>query len=142
MDRTNGVVSQPVTASLTQAALFLVVIMNPRNDAAEAVRSLCADISGLTRAIGFRLPKRRLSCVMGIGSDAWDRMFPGARPAGLHRFRELRGEHHAPSTPGDLLFHIRATHMDLCFELGAQVMERLGMCRSTCTTSRPGTHCR
>lgn len=126
MDPMNAVTSQPVTARLTQAALFLVVVMNPGEDAVKAVRALCADISGLTRAIGFRFPERRLSCVLGIGSDAWDRVFPSARPAGLHRFRELRGEHHAPSTPGDMLLHIRASHMDLCFELGSQVMERLG----------------
>src|SRR5208282_4365327 len=28
--------------------------------------------------------------------------------------------------PGDLLFHIRAQHFDLCFELGTQIVERLG----------------
>ena len=29
------------------------------------------------------------------------------------------------STPGDLLFHIRARQIDLCFELAAQLMDRL-----------------
>ncbi len=39
---------------------------------------------------------------------------------------ELSGErHHAVSTPGDLLFHIRAGRHDLCFELGALIVERL-----------------
>ena len=28
--------------------------------------------------------------------------------------------------PGDLLFHIRAARMDLCFELATQIMSRLG----------------
>ena len=32
----------------------------------------------------------------------------------------------AVSTPGDLLFHIRAGRLDLCFELAAQIMKRLG----------------
>jgi putative iron-dependent peroxidase len=32
----------------------------------------------------------------------------------------------APATPGDLLFHIRAARMDLCFELATQIMARLG----------------
>ncbi|MGH3261010.1 MAG: Dyp-type peroxidase, partial [Trebonia sp.] len=45
----------------------------------------------------------------------------------LHPFRELTGSRHsAPSTAGDLLFHIRAHRMDLCFEYAAQVMKRLG----------------
>jgi putative iron-dependent peroxidase len=68
-----------------------------------------------------------LSCIMGIGSNAWDQLFGQPRPAMLHPFREIRGEkHHAVSTPGDLLFHIRAKRMDLCFELATQLMAPLG----------------
>ena len=64
---------------------------------------------------------------MGFGSDAWDRLFGPPRPAELHPFREIRaGARHAVSTPGDLLFHIRAKRMDLCFELATQIMARLG----------------
>ena len=33
---------------------------------------------------------------------------------------------HAVSTPGDILFHIRAKRMDLCFELATQIMDRIG----------------
>ena len=64
---------------------------------------------------------------MGIGSDAWDQLFGQPRPAELHPFREIRaGARHAVATPGDLLFHIRAKRMDLCFELATQIMARLG----------------
>ena len=45
----------------------------------------------------------------------------------LHPFQEIRAaERHAVSTPGDLLFHIRAKRMDLCFELATQIMARIG----------------
>jgi putative iron-dependent peroxidase len=63
---------------------------------------------------------------MAFGSDAWDRLFGPPRPKELHPFREIHGQHHAVSTPGDILFHIRATRMDLCFELATQIMSRLG----------------
>jgi len=64
---------------------------------------------------------------MAVGSEAWDRLFGHPRPAELRTFREiLAGERRAPSTPGDLLFHIRAQRMDLCFELATQIMARLG----------------
>ena len=64
---------------------------------------------------------------MGIGSDAWERLFGRPRPAELHPFREIKaGSRHAIATPGDLLFHIRAKRMDLCFELATQIMARLG----------------
>ncbi len=64
---------------------------------------------------------------MGVGSNAWDQLFGQPRPADLHPFREVRaGTRHAVSTPGDFLFHIRAKHMDLCFELATQIMARIG----------------
>jgi porphyrinogen peroxidase len=117
---------QPVAAALTAAAVFLVLTIDAGESCAEAVRGLAADLSGLVRAVGFREPEGRLSCVAGFGTDAWDRLAGPARPAGLHPFREiLAGPRKAVATPGDLLFHIRATRMDLCFELAAQMMARL-----------------
>jgi putative iron-dependent peroxidase len=114
---------QEVVTPLTAAAIFLVVSMNRGGE--ETVRGLLADMSGLRRAVGFRIPGG-LSCVTAIGSGAWDRLFDGPRPAGLHPFKELNGpRHRAPATPGDLLFHIRADRMDMCFELATQVMARL-----------------
>jgi porphyrinogen peroxidase len=120
-------VPQPVSAPLTRAAIFLVLTINPGPANRAAVRSFCADLPALIRAVEFRDLESGLSCVMGIGSDAWDRLFGDPRPAELHPFREIRaGLHHAVSTPGDLLFHIRAKRMDLCFEIATQIMARLG----------------
>jgi putative iron-dependent peroxidase len=120
-------IPQPVTAPLTRAAIFLVVTVNPGGDARRSVRSLCGDLAALVRSVGFRNQEANLSCVMGIGSDAWDRNLGPPRPAELHAFREFRaGRRHAVATPGDLLFHIRAQHFDLCFELGTQILARLG----------------
>jgi len=121
------VVAQPVSAPLTRAAIFLVVTINKGDDDVGVVRSFCADFAGLVRAVEFRDLEAGLSCVMGIGSDAWDRLFGDPRPAELHPFREFRaGSRHAIATPGDLLFHIRAKRMDLCFEIAAQIMAKLG----------------
>jgi putative iron-dependent peroxidase len=93
----------------------------------DAVRALCGDLPALVRSVGFRNIEANLSCVMGVGSDAWDRLFGAPRPAQLHPFREIKsGPRHAVATPGDLLFHIRAKHTDLCFELAAQIMARMG----------------
>ncbi|HET8609271.1 MAG TPA: Dyp-type peroxidase [Burkholderiales bacterium] len=125
-------VPQAVVGPLTRAAIFLVVTMNPGDASVVAVRSLCADLAALLRAVGFREQEGGLSCVMGIGSDAWDRLFGQPRPAELHPFREFHsGSRHAIATPGDLLFHIRATRMDLCFELASQITGRLGDAVST-----------
>jgi putative iron-dependent peroxidase len=118
--------SQPVSAPLTRAAIFLIVTINPGDENRATILSLCADLGALLRAVGFREPEGILSCIMGFGSDAWDRLFGAQRPAELHPFREIRsGARHAVSTPGDLIFHIRAKRMDLCFELATQIMARL-----------------
>ena len=115
---------QPVVSPLTVAAVFLVLTISPGGE--DAVRDLIPDLSGLGRSVGFRIPEASLQVVTAIGSDAWDRLFAGPRPRELHPFRELTGARHtAPATPGDLLFHIRASRMDLCFEFAAQVMKRL-----------------
>jgi len=119
-------VTQPVSSPLTNTAIFLVVTINPEDENRALVLSLCADLSALLRAVGFRSPEGSLSCIMGFGSDAWDRLFGWPRPAELHPFREIRsGPRHARSTPGDLIFHIRAKRMDLCFELATQIVARL-----------------
>ncbi|MCW4592241.1 Dyp-type peroxidase [Gluconacetobacter entanii] len=116
---------QPIDTKLTQAAVFLVVSLNGDMSANTQVRDLLGDLSSLVRGVGFRVPDGRLSCITGIGSDAWDRLFGLPRPKELHPFQEINGVHHAPSTAGDLLFHIRATRMDLCFELATAIVTRL-----------------
>jgi porphyrinogen peroxidase len=115
---------QSVLTPLTGSAIFLVVRVEPGGE--ETARELLERVTGLTRAVGFRVPAGNLSCVTSIGSDAWDRLFSGPRPAALHPFIELQGaKHKAVSTPGDLLFHIRAGQLDMCFELARQIMKEL-----------------
>jgi len=118
------VLPQPVLAPLSPAAVFLVATID--DDGEAAVHDGLTELSGLVRAVGFRDPAKRLSLVSSIGSDAWDRLFSGPRPAELHPFVELKGRrHHAPSTPGDLLFHIRAEAMDVCFELAGRIVDAM-----------------
>lgn len=119
--------AQAVAAPLTRAAIFLVATLNPGPENRATLRSFCGDFAALVRAVEFRDLEGGLSCVIGFGSDAWDGLFGRPRPAELHPFREIcAGARHAVSTPGDLLFHIRAKRMDLSFELAMQIMARLG----------------
>lgn len=109
---------------LTGAAIFLVVGIDDNGE--DVVRDLLSDLQGLQRSVGFRVPEGGLTAVAGVGSTAWDRLYSGPRPAELHPFVPLAGAvHSAPSTPGDILFHLRAQQMDLCFEMATQIMNRL-----------------
>ena len=114
---------QPILSHPTEAAIFLVLTVPAGSEA--DVTDVLADVAGLKRSVGFRVPEAELSCVVGIGAALWDRLGAGPRPAGLHPFRALNGPRHAAvATPGDLLFHIRARRFDLCFELAQRLTER------------------
>jgi putative iron-dependent peroxidase len=117
--------SQPVLSPITEAAIFLVLTVE--HGAADDVRDALTDVSALKRSVGFRIPEGQLTCVVGIGSSCWDSLYGEPRPAGLHPLSDVVGDRHtAVSTPGDLLFHVRAHRLDLCFELAGRLMDRLG----------------
>src|ERR1700744_2547302 len=121
------VLPQTVLGPLTRSASFLVLCVRREEAAYARLRDFCAGLSGLIRAVEFRDVDAGLTCVAGFGSDVWDRIFGAPRPAELHPFVEIRADgRHAVSTPGDVLFHIRAKRMDLCFELAAQIMAAIG----------------
>ncbi|KZM33429.1 MULTISPECIES: Dyp-type peroxidase [Oerskovia] len=120
---------QPVLYQLTTSAEFLVVRSTGTPEADATLLGVASDVNGLVRSVGFRQGRAELSCVVGLGSDFWDRVRPtgAARPAHLHPFTALAGARHtAPSTPGDVLFHLRADRADLTFELARQIMRALG----------------
>ncbi|EME19966.1 Dyp-type peroxidase [Rhodococcus triatomae] len=119
--------AQQLLEPLTASALFLVVTAGPERSDATTVAEVAADVGSLVRAVGFRELAGSLRCVVGVGSDFWDRLGKATRPAHLHPFVPLEGPvHRAPATPGDVLFHIKASRHDLCFELGRQIRDALG----------------
>ncbi len=115
--------TQDVLVPPESSAIFLVATVRAgvEADAREAI----ADVPGVIRAVAFRRPEARLTCVVGIGAHLWDRMYDAPRPRHLHPFEPIAGSvHTAVATPGDLLFHIRAHRPDLCFELATQIAAR------------------
>jgi len=118
---------QAVSNPVTRNAIFIVATIAQDNEHLATVRAWCEDVEGLVRSVGTRFPASGLSCVCGFGSDAWDRLFGQPRPMQLHPFKAIgSGERIAVSTPGDLLLHIRADEMDMCFELATQLISKLG----------------
>lgn len=119
--------AQSIDAPLSRAAVFLVVTVA---DEQAALTSVCAALDGiddLVKTVGFRDLGGRLSCIVGIGSDLWCRLQAARRPQELKPFVPIKGPvHTAPSTSGDLLFHIRAERPDLCFEFERLLLGSLG----------------
>ncbi|KAJ5735964.1 uncharacterized protein N7483_001089 [Penicillium malachiteum] len=118
---------QRVDAPLTQSATFLVVTATKKPDSIQTIRSTLAGLDSLAKNVSIRDLSAQFACTVGIGSDIWDNLTKLPRPAELHPFREVKGaKHTAVSTPGDLLFHIRAERRDICFEFERQLMDQLG----------------
>ena len=121
--------AQSIDAPLSLAAVFLVVTVASEQAALVKVAAVLGGLDDLVKTVGFRDLSGRLSCIAGIGRDLWDRLDAGARPKELRPFAPIKGTAHAaPSTPGDLLFHIRSERPDLCFEFERILLDSLGAC--------------
>lgn len=119
--------TQHVEGPLTLNAIFLVARVSDADAAAATVRGVLAGLEDLVKTVGFRAPRARLSCTVGIGSRVWETVVGGRTPAELHPFREIAGAvHTAVATPGDLLFHIRADREDLAVEFARLLLGSLG----------------
>jgi putative iron-dependent peroxidase len=122
-----GIDAQSVDAPLSTAAVFLVVTVSDEPAALVKVASVLGALDDLVKTVGFRDLNGRLSCIAGIGCDLWDRLDSRSHPKELKPFTMIKGPvHTAPSTPGDLLFHIRSERPDMCFEFERILLDNLG----------------
>lgn len=118
---------QQFTGRLTAHAAFLVWSVTDAVDAPARIRGVLQDLDGLVKDVRFRDPSDSLSCTVGISARAWPSVVGGPLPRELHEFPTVEGAvHTAPSTPGDLLFHVRSDRADLCFEFVRLLSEQLG----------------
>lgn len=122
-----GNIPQDVVEKQGENAIFIVYGLKQSPDTLEKVKDVCTNFSALIRSMRNRYPDMQFSCTIGFGADAWNRLFPGeGKPKELSPFQEIKGEKlTAVSTPGDLLFHIRAKQMGLCFEFASIIDEKL-----------------
>ena len=113
----DGNIPQDVAGKQGENVIFIVYTLKDSPETLDKVKDVCANFSALIRSMRNRFPDMMFSCTMGFGADAWNRLFPEqGKPKELKTFEEIKGEKHtAVSTPGDLLFHIRAKQMGLCF---------------------------
>jgi putative iron-dependent peroxidase len=115
----SGILPEP-----EESALFLVLRLADRaRDAAHAAKA-AARIPAKLAALSKREPRRRLVGTVAFGPALWDLLSPAQRPATLRPFPALPPR--APSTGGDLLLHVAATRIDVCFEIACALRRELG----------------
>lgn len=109
-------------------ALFLRLALDPgAPQALQRVRRACAAFPALGDQVAQLDEQGALSSVLAFGPGAWSQLFPGLGPAHLRLFRAREdGPRKAPSTPADVLLHIRSERADLNFELAKRMRRELG----------------
>ncbi|MDR0827159.1 MAG: Dyp-type peroxidase [Desulfovibrio sp.] len=119
--------TQDVTRAPGEHAIFMVLGLVETDGVTKKVKDLCGNFAAIPKSMRNRYPEMEASCVMGFGAKAWGRLFPDRpRPAELEVFQEIKGaKQNAVSTPGDLLFHIRAKTMAACYEMAEQISATL-----------------
>ncbi|MFP5022460.1 Dyp-type peroxidase [Pseudonocardia phyllosphaerae] len=123
---------QDVDGPLTAAAAFLVLTINDGDAAMDTARSVVASTGDLIKNVRIRADGRPFSCNVGIGHRVWEQLVGTKPPAELAPFKEIAGETHtAVSTPGDLLYHLRAESADLIVEFEKILFEAFGDSVST-----------
>lgn len=112
--------SQNVTDYPNNNSIFTVWKFR-ENDAAikSSFEKICALVFNLNNSFSTRIPDGKVSCVMGVGHDAWIKLgLPNPLPKELKNFEPLVGHKHtAVATPGDLHFHLRAPNISICIDM-------------------------
>ncbi|WP_312252649.1 Dyp-type peroxidase [Stenotrophomonas sp.] len=105
---------QQITAPLTHCAAFLVLKVKDDADSIATVRQVLGSTDDLIKNTAIREIERTFTCNVAIGHRVWAPLVGSTPPRELKLFREIQGATHtAVSTPGDLLYHIRARTQDL-----------------------------
>jgi putative iron-dependent peroxidase len=119
--------AQDVTASPGKCAIIIVFAIRDYKKAKPKIIDLCGRLEALVRSELNRFPDAQTGTVIAFGATAWRKLFKGwPVPEELTTFEPIQGEKHlAPSTPGDLFFHIRSSRMDVCQELAAIISQSL-----------------
>ncbi|GAA3546850.1 Dyp-type peroxidase [Zobellella aerophila] len=92
----------------------------------EQVRQALAELPVFWQHTVEQYPEATFSGLVAIGNNAWDEIYPHARPAGLTAFpAQEEGARQAPETPYDLFFQFRADRLDVAYIASQQVMALL-----------------
>lgn len=120
--------TQNVTDYPNSNTAFIVWNFKDNVDVADVFKRLCTLVINLNHSATTRFPvTSRVSCVMGIGFDAWAKLnLPKPLPAELKKFEPIAGaKHTAVATKGDLHFHMRADNASICYDMASAIADIL-----------------
>ncbi|GAA3716656.1 Dyp-type peroxidase [Oceanisphaera sediminis] len=105
-------------------AYYLMFDIKP--DAFGATRAALAEVPALWQTLQQEYPDAAFTGLVAVGNEAWDELYPAARPAELAPFpAQQEGQRIAPETPFDLFFQLRADRLDVAYIAVQRVMALL-----------------
>ena len=118
---------QSIASPHATACIFITLSLKASQETLETLEDFCGRLPAIVNSLRTRYPEDEFDVVMGIGSKAWDTLFPAAqKPAELAEFEEIKGpKRTAVSTPADLFFQIKGGRMDMCYEAARLIHELL-----------------
>jgi porphyrinogen peroxidase len=119
--------SQNVTDYPNNNTIFTVWVFREGAEVKSVFENLCSLVANLNHSFTIREPDGRVSCVMAIGYEAWNKLsLPSPLPKELKNFEPIVGSKHtAVATPGDIHFHLRGSGMSSCFDMLTAITEVL-----------------
>ncbi len=122
--------STPQSGILPEAntdATFLVLLLQNDPLSGKTVQQFSQNFPAMVDKLASKYSDSKLFATLSFGSQAWKTLFKDhPYPKELAPFKALRdGERLAPSTPGDMLIHIRSNRKDINFELSRLIMDTL-----------------
>jgi porphyrinogen peroxidase len=116
-----GIIAEP-----TEHVRFVVLRVREHAGSRSQVARVLARVPAITEKVGAVDRRAKLVCVVSIGPEFFSTLAPHRHPKGLRPFAAIESNGRtAPSTGGDLLFHIISKRSDLNFELALRVMREL-----------------
>ena len=99
--------------------IFMVWNFKKGIEAKYAFERICALVINLNNSAYVRFTDDDISCVMGIGHDAWHQLqLPVPLPKELENFAPVAGKKHtAVASKGDLHFHLRGNNSSICYDM-------------------------
>lgn len=103
--------------------LFMVWNLKEGTQLKEMFKKICALVINLNHSARTRFPGDGVSCIMGIGYEAWHKLgLSVPLPAELVNFTPVAGgKHIAVASKGDLHFHIRGNGDSICYDMAAEL---------------------
>ncbi|CAM2188403.1 Dyp-type peroxidase [Burkholderia orbicola] len=118
---------QYISAPMSVAAAFLVLVVKDDSKSISTARSVVASTADLIKNVQVRDNHSLFTCNVGISHRIWERLTQKPLPHELAPFKEVRGaKHTAVCTAGDLLYHIRAGSRDMIVEFEKILLAAFG----------------